>query len=263
ADYMFPNGVCAYTQNAKDPNGQSLDPDIHNYMNYVYGCSDYHFSDDQKTEINNSLFHSTRNYVRPNYTPNLATVTGSPTILSPTSGQTVATYNSVPLSWTALAGADKYLVEITASGVANRYISNTNSLTLTNLLPNKNYLWRVMGYNEYSTCGGYSGQKIFKTGDQQVSAANDLPENATWSVGPNPVRSGSPFFINVETTNGLEADVRLLTTTGQVVKSLPKYKFESGQTSLEISSEGLPAGIYLVSLQTVNGFHTQRVSVVQ
>ncbi len=263
ADYMFPNSNCAYTQNAKDPNGQLLTPDFQNFMNYVYGCTDYSFTEDQKAEINNSLFSSSRNYVRPNYTPNLATVSGPPTVISPLQGETIETYNAVPLEWTAVPGADKYLLELTSSmQPPARYIVNTNSTVLTTLLPSKSYLWKVMGYNEYSTCGNFSGQKIFKTGDQ-VSDTSVTPDFANWSIGPNPVRLGTSFFINLETTNSVVADISILTMTGQLVQQQLQQDFNVGNSSFEVKTAGLSAGIFLVNLRTEAGSLTQRVSIVE
>lgn len=263
ADYMFPNNNCAYTQNAKDPNGQLLSPDIHNFMNYVYGCSEYHFTDQQKEEIQNSLFSNSRNYIRPNYTPNLAEVNGSPTIISPQQSELIATYNAVPLEWTAVPGADKYLIELTTSGQeVKRILSNTNSITLTDLTPSKSYLWKVLAFNEYSTCGSYSGQKIFKTGDQ-LSDTSTVPNVSAWNIGPNPVRSGTPFFINMETTEAVKASVAIHAMTGQIVKEVAENDFKAGESSVEIPTDGLSAGIYLVTLRTEKSFQTQRLSIVE
>ncbi len=263
ADYMFPNNNCAYTQNAKDPNGQLLAPDIHNFMNYVYSCSDYHFSDGQKSEISNSLFSSSRNYIRPNYTPNLASVTGTPTVVSPQQSETIASYNAVPLEWTALPGADKYLIELTTSGQeTSRIIANSNTIVLTNLVPNKSYLWKVMGYNEYSTCGGFSGQKIFKTGDQ-LSDTFTVSDVAQWNIGPNPVKVGTPIFINMEAAEAIQASVSIHTMTGQLVQEFPQNDFKAGESSFEIPTLNLTAGMYLVTLRTKTDFQTQRLSVVE
>lgn len=262
ADYMFPNNNCGYTQNAKDPNGQLLNPDHQNFMNYVYGCSDYHFSDGQKEEISNSLFSSSRNYIRPNYTPNLATVSGAPTIISPQQSETIDTYNAVPLEWTALPGADKYLIELTTSGQpTKRYVVNSNSVVLTDLLPSKSYLWKVLGYNEYSTCGTYSGQKIFKTGDQ-LSDTADTPGLESWSINPNPVELGSPFYINVNTTIGTDANISILSLTGQLVKQM-SLELAPGESNVEIETGNLTAGFYLVNLSTESGSKTLRLSIVE
>jgi len=263
ADYMFPSSTCDYTKNAKDPNGQLVNPDIQNYMNYVYGCSEYHFTDDQKEAIKNSLFSSSRNYVRPNYTPNLAEVNGTPTIVSPQSSELIPTYNAVPLEWTSVDGADKYLIELTTSGQpTKRYIVNSNTTVLTDLLPSKSYLWKVMAFNEYSTCGNYSGQKILKTGDQ-LSDTSDMTSKEKWSLGPNPVRLGESFFLNLSTNAKITADISIFTANGQLVKERSGLDFAQGETSFEIETNNLNAGLYLVSIKTNNGARTMKLSIVE
>jgi len=262
ADYMFPSNNCSYTQNAKDPNGQLLTPDIHNFMNYVYSCTSYNFSNGQKSAISNSLFSNSRNYVRPNYSPNLSPVTGSPTIISPQQSETIATYNAVPLEWTALPGADKYLIELTTAGQETaRVIANSNSIVLTNLLPNKSYLWKVMGFNESSTCGGFSGQRIFKTGGL-LSDTFTVPDVAKWSIAPNPVKAGASFFVNMEATEAVKASISIHSMTGQLVQEFPQTDFNAGENSIELSTNDLTAGIYFVTLRTKNDFQTKRISVL-
>lgn len=263
ADYYFPTDNCSYTQNAKDPNGQSLSPDFQNYMNYVDGCSEYHFTDGQKQEINNSLFSSSRNYIRPNYTPNLAIVTGSPTLVSPQGSETIDTYNAVPLEWTALPGADKYLVEITTSGQPTlRLVTTTNSAVINNLLPNKSYLWKVLGYNEYSTCGSFSGQKIFKTGDQ-VSDTSIATEIEKWNITPNPVTLGESLYVNFSTSTPVTADITILKSNGQLVQERLGVEFQNGDNMHEIETNVLSTGLYFVNVKTKNSFKTQRVSIVE
>ncbi len=262
ADYMFPNNSCSYTQNAKDPNGQSLSPDIQNFMNYVYGCADYHFTDDQKEAIKNSLFSSSRNYVRPNYTPNTAIVSGAPTLVSPQSSETIATYNAVPLEWTAVPGADRYLVEITSSGISNRFVVNSNNTVVSNLAPSKTYIWKVLGFNESSGCGSYSTQKIFKTGDL-VNDTFVSQEIEKWTIGPNPVLLGQPFYINFSTSKPVAADITIYNANGQLVQERLGVEFPAGDNVHEVETNTFSTGLYLVNIKTQKGTRTQRVSVVK
>jgi hypothetical protein len=119
-----------------------------------------------------------------------------------------------------------------------------------------------MAYNEYSTCGSYSGQKIFKTGDQ-LSDTSTIPNISSWNIGPNPVRTGTPFFINMETTEPVEVSVTVHAMTGQTVKVMPENTFQAGSSSLEVPTDGLSAGFYLVTLRTKSNFQTQRLSIVE
>lgn len=262
ADYMFPSGNCTYNLNAKDPNGQLLNPDKENVMNYHFGCDSYHFSDDQKQEIQNSLFSSSRNYVRPNYTPNLTQINQSPDIVAPFNNEVVATYNYVQLEWTDVPGADYYLVEISNASFGTRtYVVDNNSLLLTNLEPNKGYLWKVKAFNEYSTCGNFSTQKIFKTGSEVFNATIEQYGFESWSVFPNPVARSNSFFVRTQTSKPAQIDVVLKAPTGQIVFAKTGIQVSSGVTDLELTPGQLPSGIYLISIVAGNAVDTKRLAV--
>ena len=264
ADYMFPSGNCTYNLNAKDPNGQLLSPDKENIMNYHFGCSSYHFTDGQKQEIQNSLFSSSRNYVRPNYTPNLTEVNQSPSIVAPAQNEEIATYNHVLLQWTEVPGADFYLVEISNASIGTRtYVVEDNSLLLTDLEPNKGYIWKVMGFNEYHTCANYSSQKIFKTGNQVFTATVEEVGFEDWTLFPNPVSSSGSFFLSTRTTQPVEMEVHVRTLTGQTLYHQSGIKVPAGTTDIEINAGTLPAGLYLVSIRAENAIDTKRLAVVE
>lgn len=267
ADYMFPfpgPDGCTYNLNVMDPTGALINPDITNFMNYG-ACSndDYHFTDGQKEVVQNSLNSSSRNYIPKNYVPNLNEVTSSPTTITPQNLETVETYNSVYLEWTSVPNAESYLLEVVSStdGSTIMILDNT-SVLLTDLSPESNYFWKVTAFSEYSTCQGPSSQRIFKTGSDTVSDTNEIAALADWSLTPNPIRSGNMFNINIESTSNLTLDVNISTVTGQLVSSLKEQVIANGTTSLEIDTNELPAGMYLVSLHTDNGIMTKRISIL-
>jgi hypothetical protein len=262
ADYMFPSNQCEYTLNAKDPNNALLQPDESNYMNYFFNCPSYFFTDEQKDAISSSLFHATRNYVRPNLTPNLAAVNNIPTLVSPASNELVTTYNNVKFQWSAVTGADRYLVEVTKANTEPvRLIVNTTEVTVTTLLPNSNYFWKVMAFNEYSTCTGFTTQRILKTGDV-ASDTSESPLVNNWSVRPNPVTTTQELLVNVESAAGLETSVLLYDMGGKLLKTV-KHLFPAGYSTLEMPMEGTAAGVYLVVLQIEKDKLVQKVVVLE
>jgi hypothetical protein len=262
ADYMFLSGNCTYTGNAKDPHGELVSPLKENIMNYHFGCSTYSFTPDQKTNISNSLFHSSRNYVRPAFTPNLVEITSPPAIISPAQGETVDTYNWVVLEWEDLAAADYYLVEIANSTIGTvRFLVDENQLILNNLDPNKGYLWKVLAFNDYSTCTGFSSLKIFKTGDVFTDTF-EVSNIDNWWIQPNPARGNDMLSVNLETPTALEINLSLRTMTGQEITTIKNYKVPGGISIIEIPTSGLPAGMYLVTLQSKGGIETKHAAIV-
>ena len=266
ADYRFdfpgPDG-CTYNLNVRDPQGDLISPDITNFMNYgSCNTDEYHFTPDQKAEIQNSINSSSRNYIPKNITPNLNEITSSPTLLSPQNLETIETYNNVNLEWTPIANADHYLLELTNSDTGQEFfILDEPQILLTDLLKESNYFWKVTAFTDYSTCQPASGQKIFKTGSEVVSDTNEIPGLSTWKLAPNPVKSGNVLLINVEAEAGFSADILVTTITGQTVQRFTDQRFADGITAFEVDTYSMPAGTYLVSLQSTDGLQTKRVSI--
>ncbi len=265
ADYMFPypgSDNCTYNLDAKDPSGALLAPEMKNFMNYAE-CGDYFFTPNQKENIQNSLFSTSRNYINPGIVPNTNEVSGTPTLVAPGNNIKIDTYNSILFEWTAISGADRYLLEISPVGSGNTQrliVFGTNHLA-TNLEANRNYFWRVLGFNEYYTCAGFSSQNILKTGDL-LNDATIVPSINDWSVEPNPVRSNASFFVNVTSNNGVKAKVSIYSITGQTL-SESEYSFNGGFSTLEIPTNGLAPGMYIVALQTEAGTKTKRIAIVE
>jgi len=79
-----------------------------------------------------------------------------------------------------------------------------------------------------------------------ISKISDVPtavsqpnETATFSLFPNPVSNR----LNVELTNSDVQELKIYTTTLQLVKSLP---VEAGQTQISIDVQGLETGVYFM-----------------
>lgn len=267
ADYRFefpgPDG-CTYNLDVMDPNGDLLEPDMTNFMNYA-SCANsaYHFTDMQKVEVQNSLNSSSRNYIPKNYVPNIDPIEDIPTLLSPQQAQTIETYNYVTLEWTPVDNAESYMLIVVGTTSGQRLIiTDDTAITLTDLEPESNYFWKVKPFNEYSVCQNFSAQRFFKTGTDVASDTNEIPELADWYLSPNPVRSGESIQLNVEVSNGLTADVIITNIAGQLVEYIENQEFGTGITNFEIPTANLPSGIYMVSLRTLEGMETQRISIL-
>ncbi|MEO1261981.1 MAG: T9SS type A sorting domain-containing protein [Bacteroidota bacterium] len=266
ADYRFDfpgNDGCTYNLNVMDPKGDLISPDITNFMNYgSCNTSDYHFTDDQKAEIQNSLNSSSRAYIPKDITPNLNEITSSPVLLSPQSLERIETYNYVVLEWAPVDNAEHYLIELNNTETGQEfYIEDDTELVLTNLLPEETYFWRVKAYTDYSTCQSPSGQQIFRTGSEVVSDTNEIPGLNSWTLAPNPVKSGSTLLVNVDANVSFSADILITTITGQTVQQYRNQDFADGITAFEIDTNGMPAGTYLVSLFSEEGVQTRRASI--
>ncbi len=249
---------CNYTGGAMDPLSTVVNPDESNFMSYFDACtrSEYHFSPQQKSLMQADLGSARRTPIRTGYTPEYLQFSDTPQAEAPVPGSTVPVYTQVNFQWTSVEGANRYLLEISTSPAfstaATLSLVATDTFTTEALTPNKTYYWRIQPFNEYYTCTNLTSFKNFKTGNLSTSLQPIL-ELENWQLSPNPVQPGKPVTLSLQTSKEMEAQLEILNLTGQVVKNIGKRHFSAGMQQVTLSTEALPAGLYLVSLRTATG----------
>ena len=106
-----------------------------------------------------------------------------------------------------------------------------------------------------------TGQILTGTTDklvQKVSGTNDVFENNTVNVYPNPM--GDEANIEISTATNVEVSVKVFNVMGQQVAARDYGKM-SGANILPFVSGGLPNGIYTVHIQMGDKLATKKVTV--
>ncbi|MEO6189238.1 MAG: hypothetical protein ABIO44_01630 [Saprospiraceae bacterium] len=169
---------CVYSGCAKDPDDVPLDPDEKNIMGDFLGCLTY-YSLEQKAAIARDLKSTRRDYLRSSvYNPpgDVSSPPINPVVVS--SG-----FNAVTFKWESVPNATFYILEIAVLSFSNKstyrnYILGRLDTTLTDLLANTKYVWKVTAYNSKSICpsGTNTGTLNYRTSAQAV-ASHDLESN--------------------------------------------------------------------------------------
>ncbi len=271
-DYLFWNFVtpnCNYTGNAQDPDGVTVDPILPNFMNYLFQCGDNTFTDGQVSEMQNGLFLGVRNYVRPPFTPNTAEITERPLLLSPIDNEITPGFNTVILHWDAVAGADKYLVELAqipvfngTTDIVSEIVGGTSFVVDDLLDPGEKYFWRVKPFNDHFTCADFSLLTSFTTGSTVV-ATTEINAIDSWQATPNPVQRGASLRIEMNSSEPFEAMVTLVSMEGRVVNNFTNHQFEAGASTLVLPVNDLAAGLYALVLRTNKGVATKRIVIME
>ncbi|MFN0037143.1 MAG: T9SS type A sorting domain-containing protein, partial [Saprospiraceae bacterium] len=141
---------------------------------------------------------------------------------------------------------------------------NATSLTITNGgLPNNRLLyWRVRAYNEWDVCQPADIQQvgIFKT--KNFSATNDLESTVLADLSPNPVAAGLPAKLLLTSDENMEAALSVTDATGrQCLRQAVKLSF--GENLVDIPTDALQAGLYIVTLQNEKGTILKRLAVTE
>lgn len=251
--------------NLRDPNGVQFRSDATLYMGYAVDACASRFSAEQieAMRANYDAEHAEYRLTEPvqkNLPPNF-----SVPLISPVDS-TLVQYNNVTLEWQPVEDATIYTVEL--SFVSNfgalllaETLVNTNKLTISKPLPNNRLLyWRVRAYSTWDLCAaGQIVQKgVFKT--QNLLATNDLERTLSSELAPNPVPAGLPATLTLNSEENMDALLLLTDASGrqcyrQVLNITP------GENLLEVPTNTLSAGLYILTLQNEKGAILKRLAV--
>ena len=258
--------TCDYA-GALDPEGVPIDPEEKLFMSYFGECprEEYFFSDTQQDLMMQDLLSPQRTYLRDNLPgPDFATVDGTPLQLAPAAQATVPNLPGVTFQWSAVPGADRYLLEVDitvnyTTPLARRILVSGTSRTVTTLQTGRTYYWRVRPLNNFQTCTDYSPSAIFFTGE--VTGRQEIDPAAGFRIGPNPVRSGENAVVNLTAYRPFQGSLQLLDLTGRMIREFANTRFSAGSHPFLLDTRELPAGIYFLSLQTEEDRLTRKVVV--
>ncbi|WP_367391389.1 proprotein convertase P-domain-containing protein [Lewinella sp. LCG006] len=159
----------------------------------------------------------------------------------------------VDFSWTAVAGADNYQIEIATDDTFTDVLVNetVNGTTYATSLAIGQYYWRVAAVND---CGeSLSGFFVFT-----VVESNAVLELAgtRLEIWPNPTTGPVQISLSAELNDDLFVDV--ISVQGQQLRHV-RLSALSGRYQLDLSD--LPAGAYLLRLQSGKAQTTARIMV--
>lgn len=269
-DYNFINywSSCNYEGGILDPNNDPVDPQEKLYMGYFNGCNseDYFFSDMQKAAMVASLSSEDRNYIRSGWTPGSQDITVNATLEFPVNDEQLPYYNDVPLSWSAVPGANKYLLEVSLfsnfmeGDNTQTMIVNSNSKVIEGLTANRKYYWHVRPFNCYDTGMDFTNSGTFITGSVTKVEEPEFVEG--WTVGPNPVHANSSIQVEINSTEVFEGQISWYSMDGRRITTEAGRRFTNGTNRISLSTGDLSAGVYVLALETAEGRLTKRVAVL-
>ena len=270
-DYLFANSPihnndCDWNGGAMDPDGVVVVTIEENIMNYFLECNDHYFTDDQKEAIQNDYDSSQRNYIKHSYVPNTDPITMTPELYAPIDNEITAGYNIVTFDWEEVPNAQFYMLEIDQVQLFNfepkRFIvsAGTSKDVEDIFQPDVTYFWRVLPYSDGYACDlPMSETQSFKTGES-VSTKN-IDEVNSWSVMPNPVRQNQILNIQVDANEAFDANIRLYSLTGKLIKNITRQQFGIGSSSYEMNLSGVSSGMYMIAIQSEKGVINKKIVI--
>ncbi len=265
-DYLSVRWNCDENKNSlieqKDPSGQTFRSDGSNIMSYSNDGCQSQFSEEQIQAMRSHLLSVKSNYVnllQP--APSINDVTTAPVL--PGSGEDVDA-NAVFLQWEAVSDASFYLIDISivptfAGPLTDTYLANTNSTTITGLINNRIYYWRIKAVNRNSFCTRYGASSNFRT-TTLTSIDNIAGTLTNVQVFPNPLAENQPLTLQVQAANSTNLDIRMFDLAGKLVQ-YNNYDVLAGENTLQFFPNQVAKGIYLLQIVTDTGTLTKRISI--
>jgi hypothetical protein len=164
--------------------------------------------------------------------------------------------------------AEFYLVEVSNSPFFSvvffsKLVYGTTAVNATKGIPNNRTLfWRVRAYSSWDLCNPTTAQApaIFRT--RNLSSTNELERLAEIVLAPNPVHSGTPMALSINSSESLDLLLTISDASGRNCHQ-NRTTIYPGDNLLEIPTYQLEAGFYFVSLQTTQGTLVKRLVITQ
>jgi len=249
-----------------DPNGVPFRSDGTLIMGYSSDACGAVFTEEQVAAMRANLYSEHASYLQVTEHGQEIPDDAFVQLTSPIDSQFVQ-FNNLTLHWNPVPDATFYTVEI---GLYSSFLprlfhqtfyGNTTSVTVNSGIPNNRTLyWRVRAYNEWDLCSPAQSQQIgvFKT--KNFAATNDLESSVSIELSPNPVSSGLPAKLLLSSDESMEAMLTLTDASGRVCQR-QNVRLGYGDNLIDIPTESLQAGIYILSLQNAKGTIIKRLAV--
>ncbi|MCB0586532.1 MAG: zinc-dependent metalloprotease [Phaeodactylibacter sp.] len=246
-------------QEQTDPTGAKFRSDGSLIMGYANDACQSRFTPEQIAAMRANLYEEKADYLY-NQTP-LPPVSSNPvTIVFPQEDELVQ-FDNIYLEWEPLENATHYLVQVSpvpsfTGSLATNYIITTNSITLPEALTiDRNYYWRVRGYNSHSFCNPETANMRFRTA--QLSAVNNIASITAIRLMPSLTSPGQSVLLEFESKKTFSAQLKLLAATGQLLRN-QQLAVQTGSNQFSIGTDGLAPGMYFAWVENEEGRALER-----
>lgn len=179
----------------------------------------------------------------------------------PADGDNISlTENSVKLNWEYdKTMVDSFYIYLSTDGAFTNpvSISKKANYTASDLVEGQTYYWRVDTKNDVAITQGPAWSFTYDgiTGIQEKTSEKE----GIVSIVPNPVTESAVLNFNLEKSSKIQLDI--YDCNGRLIKTVSNKRHAAGTNSININVADLPAGIYMLRLQTDDYSNTQRLII--
>lgn len=264
SEFNFGNSInsCAWPTIVRDKNGDTLRPMVNNQMAYFNGCTEFKFTEGQENRMRTNFANNLRAYLKSNYIPNTDSL---PPISKPIfpvveNGvkDTFYVYNDAEFIWES-QNADYFLFEIKSSSLNISRFTNEPKIRITEMLPNRNYVYQVRAFNDgYTATSGAAIQ--FVTGNINSTATNENTAVLNHiSIYPNPMEVNSQLNIEITSDHHEKAEVKIIDLLGRILYS-KEVTLDYGENKINLAGPE-SKGMYMVNVKNERGTISKQFTI--
>ena len=246
----------------KDPNNVDFKSDATNFMAYASDICGSGFSVEQIAAMRANIYSTKSSYLY-NQNPTRDTITDVITQNYPTQGE-IVNYLGVDFNWSHADGATHYAFQVSLtpnfSVIVADLMTEDTTATVGQLFNNRTYYWRVKPFNQGYTCASKSQNFEFATSN--LSPVQNVASIQQYRIYPNLVNGGQLINIDLVLDKTLDAEVMLFSSNGQLVQQ-ENIELQQGFNNHRFSTNALPAGIYVLVINTEEGTVRDKIVVVE
>lgn len=248
----------------KDPTGVAFRPDGTLIMSYSTDDCAGRFSEAQIEAMRANLLNQRPGLL---YNPEGAVFLerADITAVSPVDGAMITDVSSVELEWEPVENADGYIVQLSLLSnigleiVYQTFHTTDNKAEVSNLISDRDWLWRVRPYNRYDGCAGYSKSFTFETGNF-INTTREEVAPTDFHIQPNPQDAGGDVAVEFDLPVALGLQLSLYSMAGQRIHT-EHLNAHYGLNKVVLSTDNLEPGLYLIGLEHAQGRQFRKIVI--
>lgn len=257
------NYSCPYqSDGSKDRQGELYNPDWQNYMSYYGNNCLSHFSQEQISEIRQTLLNDPKRNVYLINQPPLTLPPKDFTLTTPSNGSTLPV-NEITIRWSIAANANTYLIKMTKISGETVYSNTTTANEITFAFPNnfsgKQYKISVQAINDLNTCQTPIEEHTFSLGAPTTVYQNFI-DGVSFKLIPNPAAANGEITVRFNAGFYGQGNISMYDIYGKE-KLSTAVNFLRGENNINIPLNQLASGIYLVNIAAEGGSLTKKLVV--
>ena len=247
-----------------DPAGVTFRSDGTLIMSYSNDECASRFSEGQSDAMRANLLNQRANLLY-DQSPAVYLENITPVPTTPMEGAMITDVSAITLEWEPVDNAEGYFVQLSLLSnlgieiVYRTFQSTDNQVEVTNLISDRDWLWRVRPYNRYDGCVEYSNAFSFETGNF-INSTREEVSPTDFHIRPNPQDAGAPLSVEFDLPVALDLQLSLYSMAGQRIHGV-QLNAHYGLNKLVVPTDNLEPGLYIIGLEHAQGRQFQKIVI--